>query len=250
MFENRFTAKTAVVTGGASGIGKAIVERLAREGAHVAIFDRDQKALDAVAKPLAGFGVEAHRVDIVDEPAVAAAMDALVGRRGRLDVVVNCAAVVGPTATLITEVSLDDFEQVLEVNLLGSFVVAKQALVQMRKTNQGRILLFASIAGKEGNAGMCAYSSTKAGVIGLVKSIGKEFATSGITVNAIAPAVIRTPMVEATHPDQVKYMTDKIPAKRTGTLAEAAALACWIVSDEASFCTGFTFDLSGGRAVY
>jgi len=250
MFENRFTAKTAVVTGGASGIGKAIVERLAREGAHVAIFDRDQKALDAVAKPLAGFGVEAHRVDIVDEPAVAAAMDALVGRRGRLDVVVNCAAVVGPTATLITEVSLDDFEQVLEVTLLGSFVVAKQALVQMRKTNQGRILLFASIAGKEGNAGMCAYSSTKAGVIGLVKSIGKEFATSGITVNAIAPAVIRTPMVEATHPDQVKYMTDKIPAKRTGTLDEAAALACWIVSDEASFCTGFTFDLSGGRAVY
>lgn len=250
MFENRFTAKTAVVTGGASGIGKAIVERLAREGAHVAIFDRDQKALDAVAKPLAGFGVEAHRVDIVDEPAVAAAMDALVGRRGRLDVVVNCAAIVGPTATLITEVSLDDFEQVLEVNLLGSFVVAKQALVQMRKTNQGRILLFASIAGKEGNAGMCAYSSTKAGVIGLVKSIGKEFATSGITVNAIAPAVIRTPMLEATHPDQVKYMTDKIPAKRTGTLAEAAALACWIVSDEASFCTGFTFDLSGGRAVY
>ena len=250
MFENRFTAKTAVVTGGASGIGKAIVERLAREGAHVAIFDRDQKALDAVAKPLAGFGVEAHRVDIVDEPAVAAAMDALVGRRGRLDVVVNCAAIVGPTATLITEVGLADFEQVLEVNLLGSFVVAKQALVQMRKTNQGRILLFASIAGKEGNAGMCAYSSTKAGVIGLVKSIGKEFATSGITVNAIAPAVIRTPMVEATHPDQVKYMTDKIPAKRTGTLAEAAALACWIVSDEASFCTGFTFDLSGGRAVY
>jgi 3-oxoacyl-[acyl-carrier protein] reductase len=250
MFDNRFTAKTAVVTGGASGIGKAIVERLAREGAHVAIFDRDQKALDAVAKPLAAFGVEAHRVDIVDEPAVAAAMDALVGRRGRLDVVVNCAAIVGPTATPITEVSLDDFEQVLAVNLLGSFVVAKQALLQMRKTNQGRILLFASIAGKEGNAGMCAYSSTKAGVIGLVKSIGKEFATSGITVNAIAPAVIRTPMVEATHPDQVKYMTDKIPAKRTGTLDEAAALACWIVSDEASFCTGFTFDLSGGRAVY
>jgi 3-oxoacyl-[acyl-carrier protein] reductase len=250
MFEGRFTAKTAVITGGASGIGKAIVERLAREGAHVAIFDRDQKALDAVAKPLAGFGVEAQRVDIVDEPAVAAAMDALVGRRGRLDVVVNCAAIVGPTATLVTEVSLGDFAQVLEVNLLGSFVVAKQALVQMRKTNQGRILLFASIAGKEGNAGMCAYSSTKAGVIGLVKSIGKEFATSGITVNAIAPAVIRTPMVEATHPDQVKYMTDKIPAKRTGTLEEAAALACWIVSDEASFCTGFTFDLSGGRAVY
>ena len=132
----------------------------------------------------------------------------------------------------------------LEKPLLGD------ALKAMEPRDYGRILLFASVAGKEGNAGMCCYSSTKAGVIGLVKSIGKEFADSGITVNAIAPAVIRTPMVEATHPDQVKYMTDKIPAKRTGTLDEAAAVACWIVSDEASFSTGFTFDLSGGRAVY
>jgi len=250
MFEKRFTDKTAVVTGGASGIGKAVVERLVKEGAHVAIFDRDQKAMDAVAKELGTFGVESSVVDISDEAAVGEAMGALVAKRGRLDVLVNCAAIVGPTATVITDVSVDDFEEVYRVNLRGSFVVAKQALVQMRKTNEGRILLFASIAGKEGNAGMCCYSSTKAGVIGLVKSIGKEFAESGITVNAIAPAVIRTPMVEATHPDQVKYMTDKIPAKRTGTLDEAAAIACWIVSDEASFCTGFTFDLSGGRAVY
>ena len=250
MFEKRFTGKTAVVTGGASGIGKAVVERLAKEGGHVAIFDRDQKAMDAVAKELGAFGVESCVVDIADEAAVGEAMGALVAKRGRLDVLVNCAAIVGPTATAITDVGVEEFDEVYKVNLRGSFVVAKQALVQMRKTNEGRILLFASIAGKEGNAGMCCYSSTKAGVIGLVKSIGKEFAESGITVNAIAPAVIRTPMVEATHPDQVKYMTDKIPAKRTGTLDEAAAIACWIVSDEASFCTGFTFDLSGGRAVY
>jgi 2-dehydro-3-deoxy-L-rhamnonate dehydrogenase (NAD+) len=250
MPENRFAGKTAVVTGGASGIGRAVVERLAREGAHVAIFDREPKGMAAVAAQLSAIEVEAHTVDIADEPAVAAAIDAVVARRGRLDVVVHCAAVVGPTATPITEVSVADFDDVVAVNLRGSFVVAKQALLQMRKTGQGRILLFASIAGKEGNAGMCCYSSTKAGVIGLVKSVGKEFAESGITVNAIAPAVIRTPMVEATHPDQVKYMTDKIPARRTGTLDEAAALACWIVSDEASFCTGFTFDLSGGRAVY
>jgi 3-oxoacyl-[acyl-carrier protein] reductase len=157
---------------------------------------------------------------------------------------------VGPTSTVITDVRVEDFDEVYRVNLRGSFVVAKQALLRMKKANRGRILLFASIAGKEGNAGMCCYSSTKSGVIGLVKSVGKEFAETGITVNAIAPAVIRTPMVDATDPAQVKYMTDKIPAKRTGTLAEAAALACWIVSDEASFCTGFTFDLSGGRAVY
>ena len=199
MPDNRFTDKTAIVTGGASGIGKAIVERLAREGAHVAIFDRDQEAMDEVAKELAEFGVEGHLVDIADEAGIGKAMDALVARRGRLDVVVNCAAVVGPTATKITDVPVDDFEETYRVNLRGSFVVAKQALLQMRKTNQGRILLFASIAGKEGNAGMCCYSSTKAGVIGLVKSVGKEFAESGITVNAIAPAVIRTPMVEATH---------------------------------------------------
>ena len=250
MSENRFTHKTAIVTGGASGIGLAITERLASEGAHVAIFDRDQDAMDAATKKLSSSRVEAHPVDIADEAAVGGAMESLVAEQGRLDVVVNCAAIVGPTATVITDVGVDDFEETYRVNLRGSFVIAKQALVQMRKTNQGRVLLFASIAGKEGNAGMCCYSSTKAGVIGLVKSVGKEFAESGITVNAIAPAVIRTPMVEATHPDQVKYMTDKIPAKRTGTLDEAAALACWIVSDEASFCTGFTFDLSGGRAVY
>jgi 3-oxoacyl-[acyl-carrier protein] reductase len=250
MYDNRFAGKTAVVTGGASGIGKAIVERLAKEGAHVAIFDTDQKAMDAVARELRTHGVETTRVDITVEEAVAEAMEALVAARGRLDVVVNCAAIVGPTATPITDVGFDDYAEVLRVNLGGSFVIAKQALVQMRKANTGRILLFSSIAGKEGNAGMCCYSSSKAGVIGLVKSVGKEFAESGITVNAIAPAVIRTPMVEATHPDQVKYMTDKIPAKRTGTLEEAAAIACWIVSDEASFCTGFTFDLTGGRAVY
>jgi 3-oxoacyl-[acyl-carrier protein] reductase len=250
MFEKRFAGKTAVVTGGASGIGKAIVERLAKEGAHAVIFDVDQKAMDAASKQLRTFGVESQRVDITDEAAVAEAMEALVAARGRLDVVVNCAAIVGPTATPVTDVGLDDFAEVLRINLSGSFVITKQALVQMRKANTGRILLFASMAGKEGNAGMCCYSSSKAGVMGLVKSVGKEFAESGITVNAIAPAVIRTPMVEATHPDQVKYMTDKIPAKRTGTLDEAAAIACWIVSEEASFCTGFTFDLSGGRAVY
>ena len=128
--------------------------------------------------------------------------------------------------------------------------MTKQAITKMQLNDYGRVLNFASIAGKEGNAGMSPYSSTKAGVIGLVKSAGKEFAESGITVNAIAPAVILTPMVEGVDPAQVKYMTDKIPMRRCGTLEEVAALSCWIVSPEASFCTGFTFDLSGGRAVY
>ena len=250
MFEKRFTGRTAVVTGGASGIGRAVAERLAREGARVAVFDRARDGSDAVIEELGTLGVEARVVDVADEPSVSEALDALVAEHGRLDAVVHCAGIAGPTSTLITEVRVEDFDEVYRVNLRGSFVVAKQALLRMRKAGRGRILLFASIAGKEGNAGMCCYSATKAGVIGLVKSAGKEFAETGITVNAIAPAVIRTPMVDATDPAQVKYMTDKIPAKRTGTLEEAAALACWIVSDEASFCTGFTFDLSGGRAVY
>jgi 3-oxoacyl-[acyl-carrier protein] reductase len=250
MFENRFAGKTAVVTGGASGIGKAIAARLAKEGARVALFDLNQRGMDDVARELSAFGIEAYRVDVAEEAAVAEAMEAVVKKHGRLDVVVHCAAIVGPTATVITEVGLDDFDEVIRVNLRSSFVVTKQAVRLMRPKTTGRILLFASMAGKEGNPGMSPYSTSKAGVIGLVKSVGKELAETGITVNAIAPAVIRTPMVEAADPAQVKYMTDKIPARRTGTLDEAAATACWIVSDEASFCTGFTFDLSGGRAVY
>ena len=145
---------------------------------------------------------------------------------------------------------MEEFDRTCAINLRGTYSVAKHALAAMKPRDYGRILLFASIAGKEGNAGMSPYSASKAGVIGLVKSAGKEYAETEITVNAVAPAVIRTPMVEGVHPDQVKYMTDKIPMKRCGTLEEIAALSCWIVSPEASFNTGFTFDLSGGRAVY
>jgi len=164
--------------------------------------------------------------------------------------VVHCAGIVGPNGMPITKVSIDDFDHVYRVNLRGSFVVVKQALALMQDRNYGRILVFASIAGKEGNAGMCCYSATKAGVIGLVKSVGKEFAETNITVNAIAPAVIRTAMVDAMDPAQVKYMTDKIPKQRCGTLDEVSSLACWIVSREAGFNTGCVFDLSGGRATY
>jgi 3-oxoacyl-[acyl-carrier protein] reductase len=248
MFEGRFAGKTAIVTGGGSGIGLHIVRRLAREGAAVAVFDRDAEAMERAFRGAAG--IETRAVDIGDEASVERALRGVVESRGGLDVVVHCAAVVGPTSRKITEVSVAEFDEVCRVNLRGSFIVTRLALREMKEKGRGRILLFASIAGKEGNAGMSPYSSTKAGVIGLVKSVGKEFAESAITINAIAPAVIRTPMVEATDPAQVKYMTDRIPARRTGTLDEAAALACWIVSDEASFCTGFTFDLSGGRAVY
>ncbi|MGN6505132.1 MAG: SDR family NAD(P)-dependent oxidoreductase [Tepidisphaeraceae bacterium] len=238
-FERRFDGQIAVVTGGADGIGRAVAGRLRDEGARVVVFDR---------KPAQGF--ESFEVDIGDEPAVASAYERVLGRHERLDAVVHCAGVVGPNNIKTEDVSVDDFDFVYRVNLRGSFLVLKHALPTMLKQDYGRVLLFASIAGKEGNAGMTPYSATKAGMLGLVKAAGKEVATTGVTVNAIAPAVVRTGMVDAMHPDQVKYMTDKIPAKRCGTLEEAAALACWAVSREASFCTGFCFDLSGGRATY
>ena len=136
------------------------------------------------------------------------------------------------------------------VNVRGSFLTCREAVRNMLPNDYGRVLLVASIAGKEGNAGMVCYSTSKAGVIGMVKSAGKEYAETGITVNGLAPAVIQTALVDNMEPEQVKYMTDKIPMKRCGTLDELASMACWIVSPEASFNTGFTFDLSGGRAVY
>ena len=237
----RFQGQVAIVTGGADGIGKVIATRLSDEGARVIIFDRNLLNLNSN---------EAIEVDVGDEQNVRAAVAEVIRRHGRIDVVVHCAGIVGPNNVPVGDVAVEDFDRVYRVNLRGSFLMLKHTVPTMIKQNYGRVLLFASIAGKEGNAGMTPYSATKAGVIGLVKAAGKEVATTGVTINAIAPAVIRTSMVDGMHPDQVKYMTDKIPAKRCGTLDEAAALASWAVSPEASFCTGFCFDLSGGRATY
>ena len=246
---DRFSGQVAIVTGGADGLGFAIARRLTAEGATVWLVDRDEARAQTAAAKL-GAPARVLALDIVDEAAVAAGFERIFAAHQRIDVVVNSAGIVGPNNKRITDTPTDGFEQVLRVNLFGSFVVCKHALLQMQKRNYGRVLLIASIAGKEGNAGMCGYSSAKAGVIGLVKSAGKEFAETSITVNALAPAVVRTAMVEAMEPPQVKYMTDKIPMKRCGTLEEVASLASWIVSPEASFNTGFTFDLTGGRAVY
>jgi 3-oxoacyl-[acyl-carrier protein] reductase len=165
-------------------------------------------------------------------------------------VLVNCAGITGETNRLSEDVDVEDFDLVYRVNLRGAFLLSRAVLPRMVAHGYGRVLHVASIAGKEGNAGMVAYSATKAGLIGMVKAQGKEYAETGVTVNALAPAVIRTAMVDAMPPAQVTYMTDRIPMKRTGTLAEAAELICWIVSPACSFTTGFTFDMSGGRAVY
>ena len=246
--DKRFSGQVAVVTGAAEGIGFHLAARLAGEGARVVLIDRQAELLEDSAAEIPGATWKV--ADISDDAALCAAFESIAGEYGRIDIVVNCAGIVGPNARRVTEVEVDEFDEVYAVNLRGSFLVTKYALRHMEERNYGRILLFASIAGKEGNAGMCAYSATKSGVIGLAKSAGKDFAETGITVNAIAPAVIRTGMVEALDQWQVDYMTEKIPMKRCGTLDEVAALACWIVSQEASFTTGAVFDLSGGRATY
>lgn len=249
---HRFTGQTAIITGGAEGIGRGIATRLAAEGATIALFDRNAPLLDHTVAELTeqGFSVMGHVVDVADEAAVKQAVRVVVEQTGRLDIMVNSAGIVGPTSTRITDYSVDDYDRVYQTNLRGAFLMTKWAIAHMEPQQYGRILHLASIAGKEGNPFMAGYSSMKAGVIGLVKGVGKEYAETGITVNGIAPAVIRTAMNENTAPEQLAYMTAKIPMKRLGTVDEVAALACWIVSPEASFNTGFIFDLSGGRATY
>lgn len=231
----RFENQTAIVTGGNSGLGLAITRRLENEGAFVAVFD-------TVNTPFA--------LDVTNESAVKAAVDKVLSLRGRIDVLVNCAGVTGKTNIKSHEVDLADFDFVMRTNVYGSFLTAKHVLPVMLRQDYGRILHIASIAGKEGNAGMLAYSASKAAVIGMTKVQGKEYAETGITINALAPAVIQTPMVAAMPIEQVNYMTAKIPMKRCGSLDEVAAMAAFIVSRETSFTTGFTFDLTGGRAVY
>jgi 3-oxoacyl-[acyl-carrier protein] reductase len=252
MTDGRFSGQVAVVTGGADGLGLAIARRLGREGASLMLFDRDRARLDRASEGIRELGATAEGivVDVSDEASVRDGFAAVDARHGRLDVMVNSAGIAGPTNKKITAVPVAELDTVYKVNLRGSFLVTQYALPIMERRNYGRILLIASIAGKEGNAGMSPYSTSKAGVIGLVKAVGKEYAETGITVNALAPAVIRTALVEALDPATVKYMTDRVPMKRCGTLDEVAALAAWITSPEASFNTGFAFDLSGGRATY
>lgn len=245
----RFSDQVAIVTGGASGLGLAIAKRLVVEGAKVAVFDLAEGGFASLQTNL-GDNAILQTVDITDEASVAESVERLVARLGRVDLLVNSAGITGKTNLKAHEVDLADFERVMKVNVTGPFLTSKHVLPQMQKNGFGRVLHIASIAGKEGNAGMLAYSASKAALIGLTKVQAKDFAESGVTVNALAPAVVRTQMVAAMPEAQVEYMTSRIPMKRCCTLDEVAAMACFILSREASFTTGFTFDLTGGRAVY
>jgi 3-oxoacyl-[acyl-carrier protein] reductase len=247
-----FADQTAVVVGAADGIGKATATLLSQRGARVACLDRNLDGAQQLVRSLGDQGLKALAVamDVTDDAAVAEAIAAAQRQLGPISVLVNCAGITGMTNRLSEDVDVEDFDLVYRVNLRGAFLLSRAVLPRMVSHGYGRVLHVASIAGKEGNAGMVAYSATKAGLIGMVKAQGKEYAEKGVTINALAPAVIRTAMVEAMPAAQVTYMTDRIPMKRTGTLAEAAEMISWIVSPACSFTTGFTFDLSGGRAVY
>ena len=239
----------APITGGASGIGFAIARKLISQGSTVALVDLGAERLQAAARQLDG-DVLTFEADTTSEDPVQRAVGQLLESRQRIEILVNSAGITGITNRKAADIPFEDFQRVVAINLYGSFLTAKAVLPSMVHQGFGRILLIASIAGKEGNAGMCSYSASKAGVIGLAKSLGKEYAETGVTVNALAPAVIRTAMVDALPTEQVDYMTAKIPMRRCGTLDEIANVAAFIVSRENSFTTGFCYDLSGGRAVY
>ena len=248
----RFENQSAIITGAAEGIGKGIAERLASEGCKISLFDINKGLLDKTVEELRNknFDADGYSVDVSSESSVVKAIQQVEQKRGQIHIMINAAGIVGPSGTKITDYPVDEYDKVYAVNLRGSFLMTKYVVKAMEKYNYGRILLIASIAGKEGNPFMAGYSSMKAGVTGLVKGIGKEYAQTGITVNGLAPAVIKTPMNEKTAPEQLAYMTAKIPMGRLGTVEEVASLCCWIVSKEASFNTGFVFDISGGRATY
>lgn len=241
--------QNAIITGAGSGIGLAIARKLHGLGAHLTLCDRDEAAL-AKAVALLGDRCSPLCVDVTDLRSVEKAFEQRAQQAGVCDILVNSAGITGMTNIKSHEVDPANVEQVFRVNFFGSYNTSRAVLPGMVAQGYGRILHIASIAGKEGNAGMFAYSASKAAVIGMAKVQGKEVAGTGVTVNALAPAVIRTPMVEALPPAQVTYMTDRIPMKRCGTLDEIAAMATFIVSPESSFTTGFTFDLTGGRATY
>ena len=238
----------AIVTGGASGIGLAIAQRLAASGANVAIWDMAAD-LDAKAKSLGSGKHVGIKVDVTKIGEVEAAMKASIAALGKVDAMVNSAGVAGKNST-VAEYPIEEWLRVCDINLNGVFYCCRTVAPHMVANNYGRIVNIASIAGKEGNPNASAYSASKAGVIGLTKSLGKELAKNNITVNCVTPAAVRTPIFDQVEQYHIDYMLSKIPMGRFGEVAEIAAMVAWMCTEDCSFTTGGVFDLSGGRATY
>lgn len=243
----KFADRVAVVTGGAQGIGAAVVQRFVTEGVRVAIWDADLSRARQTATEIGD--VTALQVDIADWGSVSGALDATIASLGRVDILVNSAGIAGANAT-VEDYPVDEFRRIVDVDLIGTFLVNKAVVGEMRRRNFGRIVNISSIAGKEGNPNASAYSAAKAGVIGLTKSLGKELAAYDIAVNCVTPAAARTRIFDQMKQEHIAYMLSKIPRNRFVELDEAASMIAWLASDENSFTTGGVFDLSGGRATY
>jgi 2-dehydro-3-deoxy-L-rhamnonate dehydrogenase (NAD+) len=242
--------RVAIVTGGSRGIGYAIAERLLQSGASVALWDVDQAELAKASGALSARGhVRTASVELTDEAAVADATDRLLGEAGKIDILVNNAGITGGNAP-VWELAPDVWRRVIEVNLVAPFLTCRAIVPHMIAAGYGRIVNVASIAGKDGNPNASHYSASKAGLIGLTKSLGKELATKGVLVNCVTPAAAKTGLFDQMKQEHIDYMLSKIPMNRFLDVGEAAAMIVWLCSEDCSFSTGAVFDLSGGRAVY
>ena len=241
----------AVITGGASGIGFAIAQRMLASGASVTLWDRDDAAMKTATTSLGALSPDAVRavsVDVTHQGSVQSAVQQTL-KLGNIDILVNSAGITGPNVKL-WDYSLADWEQVMSINLNGVFLCCREVVPHMRTRNYGRVVNIASVAGKEGNPNASAYSASKAAVIALTKSLGKEMADTGVRVNCVTPAAVKTAMFDQMTPEHIAFMLSKIPMARFGTVEEIAAMVTWLCTEECSFSTGAVFDLSGGRSTY
>jgi len=242
-----FKGRTAVVTGGARGIGLACAMKIAGGGGRVALWDRD---MDRAKQSAAALGdAIAVAVDVVDDKSIAAALAATEKQLGVPDILIASAGITGPNTTVV-QYPVDAWKQVIDINLTGVFLSNRAVVAGMVKRGWGRIVNMASVAGKEGNPNASAYSASKAGVIGLTKSLGKELATTGVLVNCVAPAVVKTELFSQMTEQHIQFMLSKIPMNRFGEVDEVAELVSWLASPLCTFSTAAVFDLSGGRATY
>ncbi|ESQ88352.1 3-oxoacyl-ACP reductase [Asticcacaulis sp. AC460] len=247
IYAGRFAGRSAIITGAASGLGKAAAARITAEGGRVVLWDLNAEALEAAKAETGAVGVVA--VDVSDHAAVAAAAKTSHEMLGKIDILINSAGITGATVPL-WEFPLDSWQKVMDINLNGLFYCCREVIPFLIDNGYGRIVNVASVAGKEGNPNASAYSASKAGVIGLTKSLGKELATKGVIVNALTPATFESPILAQLPPSQVDYMRSKIPMGRLGIVDESAATVCFMASEECSFTTASTFDTSGGRTTF
>ncbi len=246
-YPGRFDGRAAIVTGGASGLGKAAAARIVAEGGKVVLWDLNAEALETAKAETGASGVVALDVSNLDAVRAAAAQSKDI--LGRIDILINSAGITGATVP-VWEFPVDSWLKVMEINLNGTFYTCREVIPFMLENGYGRIVNVASVAGKEGNPNASAYSASKAGVIGFTKSLGKELATRGVIVNALTPATFESPILAQLPPSQVEYMKGKIPMGRLGIVDESAAMVCFMTSEECSFTTASTFDTSGGRTTF